>query len=312
MPKYAQPAILQFTRMIGFYGLVDAQILMVSRKDFDRLSLRVIEQNEIFKQIEEILLSADAAQHGFQRNTADLILFETLPLMEKRIFTAQRADFGVYAVAQHHKSVVIEELRDGIQIILIVIRIGILYIDVVLFQLDKQQRKTVDETHDIRPPMMQRAVDVQLLNRQKVVFLRMLEVDDRRKARFLSAARFFDRHRNTVADEPIFLLVDFHRRRGGKAAFQTFLRFIHLRSRHPRVQLLQRRTEIAGQNDFLVAFASEGAEPMIGGDIERFRMKGIGGLPAQLVFQAVDGAFLDEDGFGIGGGHGINLLTEFE
>ena len=50
---------------------------------------------------------------------------------------------------------------------------------------------------------------------------------------------------------------------------------------------------------------------MIGGDIERFRMKGIGGLPAQLVFQAVDGAFLDEDGFGIGGGHGINLLDIF-
>ena len=49
---------------------------------------------------------------------------------------------------------------------------------------------------------------------------------------------------------------------------------------------------------------------MIGGDIEHFRMKGIGGLPAQLVFQAVDGAFLDEDGFGIGGGHGENLLLE--
>ena len=153
MPKHAQLAILQFTCMIGFYSLVDAQILMVSRKDFDRLSLRMIEQNEIFKQIEEILLSADAAQHGFQRNTADLILFETLPLVEKRIFTAQCADFGVYAVAQHHKSVVIEELRDGIQIILIVIRIGVLYIDVVLFQLDKQQRKPVDETHDIRSPL---------------------------------------------------------------------------------------------------------------------------------------------------------------
>ena len=80
VPEYAQLAVVQLSGLIRLDRLVDAQILMVAGKDLCRASAGVVEEDEIFKQVEEIFLFADSPQHGFQSHAALLLLGQALPL----------------------------------------------------------------------------------------------------------------------------------------------------------------------------------------------------------------------------------------
>ena len=101
---------------------------MVTGKDFYGVATGVIIENKVLQQIEEILLFADAAQHSFQSHTALLFFIETLPLMEEFILASQRADLGLGAVREHEKSVIVEQMRNRILIICIVVIVGVLHV----------------------------------------------------------------------------------------------------------------------------------------------------------------------------------------
>ena len=122
---------------------------MITRKDFGGVAARMVVQNKVFKQVKEVFFFANAAQHGFKRNAACVRFVQTLPFMEKLIFAAERADLCLHTVGEDKKRVVIKQLRNGVLIIGVVIGISILHVNVIAFQLDKQQRNTVDKADDI-------------------------------------------------------------------------------------------------------------------------------------------------------------------
>ena len=98
MPEHAELPVVQLAAGIGLHRLIHAEILVVAGKDLCRAPAGVVVKNEVFQKIEEVFLPADAAQHRFQRNAAGVGLRQTLPLVEKLVFAAERADLRLRAV----------------------------------------------------------------------------------------------------------------------------------------------------------------------------------------------------------------------
>lgn len=58
--------------------------------------------------------------------------------MEKLVLAAQCAHLSLQAVGEDEKGVVVEQVGDGVQVVGVVVRIGILDIHRILLQLYKQ------------------------------------------------------------------------------------------------------------------------------------------------------------------------------
>ena len=137
---------------------------MIAGQDLGGASAGVIKENEVLQQIQEVFLFADTPEHGLQGHAARLLLAEALPLVEELVLAAQSAHLGFYPVGEDEKGVVVEEMRDGVQIVGVVVGIGILHVYRGFFQLHKQQRDTVHKTHNIGAAAVEIAVDFQLLD----------------------------------------------------------------------------------------------------------------------------------------------------
>ena len=90
----------------------------------------------------------------------------------------------------------------------VIVGIGILHIHRVLFQLYEQQRDAVDKANDIRAAAVQIAVDLQLLDGEEPVVVRILKINDSGALFFRFSAGLFDGDRDTVPDQEILFLVD--------------------------------------------------------------------------------------------------------
>ena len=253
VPEDAELAVIQLPGGVGPDRLVDAEILVVARQNLGGVPAGVVIEDEVFKQVEEVFLFADAAQHGLQRDAPGLLLVQTLPLMEKLVLAAEGADLGLHAVGEHKESVVIEELRDRVQIVRVVVGIGVLHVHRGVFELHEQQRQAVDKADDIRPAAVEVAVDLHLLHREEVVFRRVLKVDEGGAPCLAFPVRAADGDGDAVAQEEVFLLVDLQKRRGGEPLLQRSDSLADLGGRDPGVELLQRCAEIPFQQDLFIA-----------------------------------------------------------
>ena len=110
----------------------------------------MVKQDEVFQQIQKILLFADAPEHGFQSHIALVMLRQSLPLMEELIFASQRAYLGLHAITEHQEGVVVEQVGNGVQIVSVVVVVGVLHIHGILFQFHEQKRNAVEKAHNIR------------------------------------------------------------------------------------------------------------------------------------------------------------------
>ena len=72
-----------------------------------------------------------------------------VPLMEKFIFATESTYLCFCSVGQHKKCVIIEQMRNCVKIIGIIISISILNINIISFQFHKKQRNTVDKAYNI-------------------------------------------------------------------------------------------------------------------------------------------------------------------
>ena len=111
---------------------------MIAGQDLGGASAGVVKENEVLQQIQEVFLFADTPQHGLQGHAARLLFAETLPLMEKLVLAAQCAHLSLQAVGEDEKGVVVEQVGDGVQVVGVVVRIGVLDIHRILLQLYKQ------------------------------------------------------------------------------------------------------------------------------------------------------------------------------
>ena len=176
--------------------------------------------------------------------------------MEKLVLAAKRAHLGFQSIGQHKKGIVIEQLRNGIEVIPIVVYVGVLHIHGGLFQLDEQQRNAIDKAHNVRSAAVQLRVDLHLFYGKEVVVFRVFEVDHRRASDFGAAIRPLDRHRDAIPQQKILFLVDLHQGCGGNVRREFLLHLVQLVRGEPRVQAQKRLPKIPGQQHFPIAGAA--------------------------------------------------------
>ena len=220
--------------------------------------------------------------------------------MEELILAAQRTDLGFRSVGEDQKSVVVKQMRNGILIVGVIVGVGILHVHRVLLQFDEQQRNPVDKADDIRTAAVQVAVDLQLLDGEEMVVIRIPEVDDRGIFGFCPAAGLLHGDRDTIPNEEILLLVDLQQGGGGQSVLQCALGLVHLSGCDPRIQAQQSLPKIPGQQNLPVALAAKHAV-----FAQFLRVVGKGDLPAQLILKQVTSAFLYKYVFGIVVAHGV-------
>lgn len=298
VPEHAQLAVVQLPGRVGLDRLVDAQVLVVASKDLGGAAAGVVIEDEVFKQVEEVFFPADAAQHGLQRDAAGLLLVEALPLVEKLVLAAEGAHLGLHPVGEDQKSVIVEQMRDRVQIVRVVVGVGVLHVHRGVFEFHEYQRKAVDKADDIRPFSVILAVDFHLLHREEAVFRRILEVDHHGAALLRAPVGAADGDGDAVAQEKVFLLVDLQERRGGEPLLQRSDGLADLGGRDPGVEFLQRGAQIPLQQDLFVA-----CPPQRAVFPQHFLVVGIDHIPAQLVPQQIPRRLLDKDVFGIVVGH---------
>ena len=259
VPEYAQFALGDFAVAVFLHGLVHAQVLVVAGEDFDGRAATVVIEDEILEQVEENLFLADAAQHGGQLDVARILLFKAFPLVEEFPLGADGAHACLIPVTEHHHGVVVEQLRDGVEVIAVVLVEGVLDGDVMIFQFHKQQRQTVDKAHDVGTALVERTLHPQFPHAQEVVLLGRGKVDDL-GAYFLGLAAGLDaRHGHTVTDVLVLLLVDLHQRLAAHVLRHALDGLGDLLAGHPWIQRLQGLGKAPRQQHLLVTRAPQGA-----------------------------------------------------
>ena len=303
VPEHAELAVIQLSGGVGLDRLVDAEVLVVAGQNLGGAPARVVIEDKVFKQVEEVFLFADTAQHGFQRDAARLLLAEALPFVEEFVLAAEGAHLGLHAVGEHEEGIIIEQMRDRVQIVRVVVGVGVLHVHCGVFELHEQQRQAVDEADNIRPAAVEIAVDLHFLHRKEAVFRRVLKVDHHGALRLRASVGAADGDRDAVAQEEVFFLIDLHERRGGEPLLQRSDGLGDLRGRDPGVELLQRRAEVPLEQDLSIVLPPQGAVFP-----QHLPVIRIDHIPTQLVMQQIPRCLLDKDVFGIVVGHTLNPL----
>ena len=197
-------------------------------------------------------------------------------------------------------------MRDRVQVVAVIVLVGVPHVHSRFLQLHEEQREAVHEAHDVRPAAVQLPVDLQLLDRQEIVVLRVSEVDHRGGLRLRLPVRFLDRYRDAVADQEILLLVRLQQRCGGQTVFQFLLSFRYLILVHPRVKPFQRFAEIPHEQDLPVRLPSESSV-----NAQHLRVVGELDIPAKLILKQFSRAFLNKDIFRIIVAHGFSLNLSY-
>ena len=117
------------------------------------------------------------------------------------------ADLRLFAVAEHHYCVVVEEIGDGGLVIREVLLESGFEIAVDVLALDEQQGQAVDEAHDVGSPAVEIAAHPQLAHAEEVVILRRLEVEDSQPRPHPLALVVAEGDLHTVAQQVVLLAV---------------------------------------------------------------------------------------------------------
>ena len=83
---------------------------MIASQYFRHMAAGMVEQDEVLKQIEEVLLPANAPEYGLECHTSLIRLCQSLPLMEERILAAERADLRLHTIRQNQERIVIKSV----------------------------------------------------------------------------------------------------------------------------------------------------------------------------------------------------------
>ena len=157
---------------------------MVARYDLARATrTAVIEKDEVLDQIEQPVLRQHAVQQDLRVQAPLAALIVALPLNEVFPTARDRAVAGPVAVAHHQEDVVVEGVRDAVLVQIVrevLVKTGT-DVPVDGLQLNEDQRQAVDETDEVRAPVVVRyshALDPQLTDRQEAVSGRVPKIDD--------------------------------------------------------------------------------------------------------------------------------------
>ena len=183
---------------------------MIAREDLDDVAPGVAEDDVVFQEVEEPAGLEHALEHGFQFRRAlrrEIVAGDRAPGHEPLAVGGQRADPRREAVGDHQRGVGAKQRRDlrlvGLELMERPVDGRVLVAGVL--QLDHGERQAVDEDHDVGPPVGVVLDHRELVDREPVVGVRVVEVD---QPRLLAAdgsvgAPHLDRHAlDEVAMQP--------------------------------------------------------------------------------------------------------------
>src|SRR5262245_25140728 len=134
----------------------------------------VVEENEIFDEVEETVMSQHTVEQHLGVNIASVCLVAPLPLAKMLPLAGDGAVACAVAVADHQEGVVVKGMGNAVlvQIVGQVVVEASADVPVNGLQLDKDQRQAIDTAHKVGAPVVMRhayALDLQFAHCQKAV-----------------------------------------------------------------------------------------------------------------------------------------------
>ena len=159
---------------------------MIARHLLDqRAAAVVLKHNEIAHEVEKPPPRKDTLQHHLQlghTHVGHRPAADRAPGLEPLAPARQRADAGLAPVRDHQRLVHAEQRRQlgfvGLKLLPGRPDCGVLVRRILEF--DHSERQPVDEEHDVRPSPVPVLADSELVDRQPVVGVRILEIDNAR------------------------------------------------------------------------------------------------------------------------------------
>jgi hypothetical protein len=184
-------------RLLGLLREIGGAQSLLDR-DFDRVELvvpgdllreraaaEILEHDEMADEIKKPARFERPGEHDLQLGEARRHIpapADSAPRLEPFLAGAERADPRLHPVRGDQRRVAGEQWRDQIQIIFKLVD-GVPHRCVLVgrvFQLDDAERQSVDKDHDVGAAALPPVDNGELIDRQPVVLLRPLEIDDLR------------------------------------------------------------------------------------------------------------------------------------
>ena len=159
------------------------------------------------------------------------------------------AQLALAAIGEDHQRVVPEQVRDGVLVIAEIVVVGVLHVLVRRFQLDEEERKTVDEPQEVRTPSVHLAGDRHLRDQQEVVVGRVRPVDHLDRFDRLAVLIAAGGHPHAILEQVVDLMVGLHRAQRAPVACQFLDGRVDGLPRQARIQSPQRRPQPPHQHD---------------------------------------------------------------
>lgn len=204
----------------GGNGVVDAQNLVVLSNDLHQASFCLAEEGEVFDVIEKACRLAGAAEHHLQRHPAGLIFpFDALPFKKAFPVGGQGADAAGGAIGSEKKAIAPEELRNRRFVVGEVAGEGRAGGHTGPLELHHHQREAIDKAHQIGPAVVEVALDIELVDGQKIVVGWVVPIDHPQPFLALPAPLVISHGNKHAIFEPLIdLMVGGHQGHGGAIA----------------------------------------------------------------------------------------------
>ena len=290
----------------GGDGVVDAEDLVIAGDDFaGAAGLAVVEEDETLHQIEQAVFGEHAVEQDLSFHAGLVLFIVPLPFCEMLPFAGDGAVSGAVAVADHEEGVVVECVIDaGLAEVIgqVVVEAGP-HVQIDGFEFDEHQRQAVDETDQIGPAVVvgdAEALDLQFPDGKEAIVggaVRagaVLEIYDLGAGVLGFAASVAPFDRDAVADEVVVFAVVLDEGAGEIHPGQFLHGLLAGGFGEVRVEALEGGAEVADEDDFALAVATEGA-----GRAERFVVEGVNALPAEGIMQVIGKGLLDQAVFAV-------------
>ena len=83
VPEHTELTFHFLTMAIHLHGLIHTEVLVVACQNLHRRTTAMVEENEVFKQIQQVLFLADTSKHRWQFDVAMVQFRQSFPLMKE-------------------------------------------------------------------------------------------------------------------------------------------------------------------------------------------------------------------------------------
>jgi hypothetical protein len=139
---------------------------VVARHDLVGAALAGIKEHEVLDNVEQAGLVEHALEQDRQQGLVlarlRVVFVLALPAVEVLAGAGQRPILRIVAVGDHHQRVPVEELRDGVEVIAVVLLVGAVDVRLEALELDEHQRQAIDVADHVRAAQPQAPTHPQL------------------------------------------------------------------------------------------------------------------------------------------------------